>query len=531
MRTIRSYLLLCLTILISGCGGGSSTSSSTPPPSSGGATSTPPTSMLIIGTITGFGSIYIGEVKYEIDNNTVVSIEGQTDVTGDDSNLAVGMKVRVRATEQDNVRIATTIEFDEDLKGIIEAITPDSANSTTGQILVLGQTVIIDDNTIFDNDVGNNDTDPTIDFRDLQLGMTVEISGYALEGGFLASRIDRLIDVNGLDKPLGDPDTDDDELELKGTVEAVASDYSSITVNGVEFLVTANTLLDNGLIVDNSLVGSYVEVSADLINNDYVARKIELEDLFDDNDRESEFEIEGILQAIDSSSTPETITINGIVIPVDSTAALAEFIGHKIEVKGHINDAGVVVISGFEQEQEQSLKTEDMVTNINTTSGTLTTRLGFTITPDGSSRLEDDASDNSDHLTPDLFLSNLMTGDLIKAGAIKNNDDSYTWVRVKRTELAGEVDDASCELTGEVTQFNGDVNDFSMIIGGITIQTSQVENHDFKDANEVVLGRSTFFNQLTTGVVVKAESFEGDTHCQNGLLEAEKVEFDEPDDD
>ena len=526
MNIIKICLTLFLAIIISACGGGATPNTTTSPPPSGGGTNTStPAGMFIIGTITGFGSVYINGIKYEVDTNTVVSVEGEVDVMGDDSNLAVGMKVQVRATLDNDVRTATSIEFDEDLKGTIESVTPDSSNSTTGQIVVLGQVVFINDNTVFDNDIGNNDSNPAIDFRDLQLNMAVEVSGYAQDGGFLASRIDRLVDDNGIDLRLGDPDTDDDELELKGTVEAVADDFSTITVNGIVFIVSTNTFLDNGLIIDANLVGAYVEVSADIINADYVARKIELEDLFSDDDMESEIEIEGILQAIDNSTSPETITINGINIPIDNSSTFEGLIGKKIEVKGNFNDAGVLIVSSIKQEQEQSLKTEDVITNINIAESNFTTRLGLTITPDSNSRLEDDSAESDDHLSPDQFLTNLMTGDFVKAGAVENSDGSLTWVRVKRTELANEVTDASCELTGLVSAINGDANDFTIVIGEITIQTSQTENHEFTDANEIILGRTTFFNRLQTGILVKAESFEGDAYCTEGMLDAEKMEL------
>lgn len=528
MKILPKMTILSMAVTLAACGGGGDSSSTQLPPVS----VVPPvaTGKVVIGTITGFGSVFVDGVKYEVTNSTVVAVEDQADVVGDDSSLALGMKVKLNTTSDGTTQTASRIEYDDDLKGVIEAITADPDNPLIGTITVFGQTVIVDENTVFDDDIGNNDANPGIDFRDLQVGMSVEVSGYPTDAGIMATRIERELDDNGNDRDFGDPDVDGDEIELKGYVESVAQDLTSLVVNGITFIITDTTEVDENVTIDESLVGAYVEVEADIVNGDYILREIEREDSLHDDDDDGEFEIEGILQAIDTSSDIPTITINGLVIPVNDVSSLEGLVGQKVEVEGTFNDAGVLIISSTEVEVEKSLRTEDNISAIDSENYSITTRLGLVIELTGNSRLEDDAADSEDHLSVSEFVNRLTVGDMIKAAAVENSDGSFSWVKVKRVELAAEAFDSSCELRGKVTEITGDESDFGMTIAGIQVSTSRTLDSNFKGDDDLILGRAEFFNQLTVGMQVEAESFEGDTYCQPGVLDAEEVEFESDDD-
>lgn len=517
-RQIGSILGLATALGLVACGGGSSNGSSgnnTPPPAG-------PTPVTAVGSITGFGSVFVHGTKFEVAADTVVAIEDEADTLGDDSRLRVGMKVRVAAIDDNGVRTARRIEFDEDLKGPIEIVTPDSPDSTTGTIVVVRTLVTIDSGTAFDNDIGNNDGISGIDIRDLAAGMVVEISGFPMATGYLATRVDRLLDASGGNPVVGDPDVDGDEMELKG-IASVADDGSTITVKGVVFDVADNILIDDGFQLGD-LDGKFVEVKADLIGGVFVAVHAHFEDDFGDNDDDGEFEIEGILQAVNADNT---IMINDMIITVNDTAALEPLLNQRIEIKGTINDAGVLVLREAEPDVEDNVRTEDLVADVGDTS--FTTRLGLVITPTGSSRVEDDTRDDGDHLTPAEFLLGLSAGDRIEARA-NDATGSTTWTRIELREQALDNDDFECELRGPVTSKTGDETSFSFVIQDVTVTTDNASDNDFKGANDEVLGRATFFNNLQPGDVVEAESFEGDAFCMPGALDARQVEF-EPDDD
>jgi hypothetical protein len=522
-KVIRPILGLAAAVSLAACGGGSSgdDSSANDPPTS------EPVSVTSIGTVTGFGSVFVNGRKYEVTSSTRVSIEDEADVFGDDSALRVGMKVSVSAIDDGGVRTAQLIEYDDDLEGPIESIAPDGSDPTIGTFSVMSQTVTVDANTTFDDDIGNNDGVAGIDFRDLQVGMVVEISGYPTDDGFLATRVDRELAADGSDPSIGDPSVDDDELEVKGFVEAVAGDLSSITVNGVVFLVDASTALDDGLVLSGDLVGAFVEVEADIVGGDYVAREIEREDDFDD---EGEFEIEGVLQAVDIAASPNTFTINGITVPVNDASSLQALVGMRVEIEGNFDANGVLVLREAHEEVEDNIRTADLVAVVDSTGGNFTTRLGLVITPTGNSRVEDDASDDGAHLTPAQFIGRLQQGDRIEARGFGDGAGAVTWTGVEREEVFGNNDDFECELRGPVESISGDADAFSFVIQGVTVETGRVQNDDFKDDNDFAIGKAEFFRRLQEGSVVEAESFEGDAFCMPGMLDARELEFEGTDD-
>ena len=526
-RQIRPILGLTAMISLAACGGGSSGGGS-----ADGGNNNPPTGgpvgVTSIGSITGFGSVFVNGTKYEVGASTRIAIEDQPEMMGDDSALRLGMKVRVTAIDDNGIRTASFIEYDDDLTGPIESITPDGDDPTIGTFEVMSQTVAVDANTAYDDDIGNNDGIAGIDFRDLQVDMVVEVSAFPTDNGYLATRVDRELDAFGNDASFGDPRVDDDEVEVKGYVDNVASDLSTITVGGVLFVIGPNVIYEDGIVLSEDLVGAFVEAEADIVGGDYILVKLEREDEFDLDDRNGEFEIEGVLEAVDSGSTPNTFTINGITIPVTNAAPLEAFVGMRVEIEGSFNADGVLVLREAHEEVEDNVRTEDLVATVDTDAPSFTTRLGLVIAPTGQSRVEDDATD-SDHLTASQFVGALQPGDRIEARGFEDGNGTVVWTGVEREELAALNDDFECELRGPVESFSGDANAFSFVIQGVTVETGRVQEDDFKDENELPIGRAMFWDRLQSLPEVEAESFEGDAFCMTGILDARELEIEGPD--
>jgi len=525
-RQIGPILGLAAMLCLAACGGGSSSGNST----GGGPVATGPTDVTVIGSITGFGSVFVNGAKYEIVADTIVAIEGEMETTGDDSNLRLGMRVRMSAVDDNGLRTARHIEFDEDLRGLIESISPDGSDPTIGTFSVMGQTVTVDAETVFDDDVGNNDGVAGIDFRDLALDMVVEVSGIPTDDGILATRVDRELDDAGGDPDIGQPDVEGDELEIKGFVESVASDNSSITVGGVVFSIDDGTAFEDGLILGPDLVGLFVEIKADIVAGEFVAVRVEREDDFNDDDRHGEFEVEGVLQSVDTAATPNTFTINGITVPVTDASSLEVLVGMRVEIKGSFNADLVLVLREAEQDIEDNVRTEDLIATVDTVAVSFTTRLGLVISPTGASRVEDDTgSDDGDHLTPQQFIDRLQTRDRIKSRGHENSDGSVNWTRVERDDLAADNDDFECELRGPVASIEGDAAAFSFVIQGVTVLTGRVTENNFEGTNDEPIGRAGFFDRLRVGDIVDADSFEGDEFCMTGTLDAREVELETTD--
>jgi hypothetical protein len=302
-----------------------------------------------------------------------------------------------------------------------------------------------------------------------------------------------------------------------------------MTVSGVVFGIGAGTIFDDGLVPGPDLVGVFVEVKADIVAGEFIAVRVEREDDFDDDDRNGEFEVEGVLQSVDTTSTPHTFTINGITVPVTDASSLVALVGMRVEIKGSFNADQVLVLREAAQDVEDNVRTEDLVATVDTAGVSFTTRLGLVISPTGGSGVEDDTgSDDGDHLTPQQFVDRLQTGDRIESRGHENSDGSVNWTRVERDDLAANNNDFECELRGPVASIEGNAAAFSFVIQGVTVLTGRVEENNFEGANDEPIGRAEFFSRLQVGDIVDAESFEGDEFCMTGMLDAREVEIESP---
>lgn len=544
MRLFLLGALILVLASLTACGGGGGGGSSIPPEPVAVAPVEPapvePASVTnIVGVITGFGSVFVGTDKVEVGSETVVDVNGKS-LTGDDADLQVGMKVSIIASDSDGQRTAQSIRYDDDLKGPASDVKSATADPSLGSFSVVQQTVVVDGNTIFDNNIGDNNADGDIDIRDLVGGsepVVVEVSGLLISEGFLATRVERSSSVGGR------TDVSDDEYEVKGFVDEVASDGSEFRINGATFLVvdsadgTSATVFDDGLVADSSLVGEFVEVKADQNSaGDWVAVKVEREDDFedgngdgqiDDVDRNGNYEIEGVLSAVDTSSTPNVLTVGSVTLEVTDATSLIGQLGNLVKLEGKFDDAGVLVIAQSRSQVENYLRVQDRVADVGASS--FTTRLGVSVTPTGNSRVKDDDSDDNkgDHLTPQQFLERLQSGDYVEARAFIDANGETRWTRIERED----EDDMDCRIQGPVQSIEGgSALDFSVVIQGVTVDVSQIISEgDFEGANGQVLGRQGFFDQLSVDDVVKATSDKQGIGCELGRLTAREVEFENDD--
>lgn len=526
-------IIIAAAALLTACSDGSSPAP-TPVSTTPVSTTPPPVaitrSVTSIGVITGFGSIFINGVRYEFVNGTIVAVEDENDVIGDDTLLRLGMKVRIQATETNGNRVADRIELDEELRGPAEGISPDGSDPSIGVFTLIGQLVTVDGNTVLDDDIGDNDGIAGIDIRDLDpvlfpgnAPIVVEVHGFPTETGVIATRIER---VNAAAGNIGQPGINGDELEVKGFVDDVALDGSSFTINGATFLVMG-TVFENGLSADATLIGEFVEVKADInASGDFIAVRVELEDDLDGADQDDEFEIEGILQSVDTVADPDVIVINGLTIEVTDASGLLNRVGSRVEIKGSFNNSGVLVISEANLEVENSIRTKDRVASVSNSTGSFTTRLGLVITPTTTSRIEDNVGGGGDQLTPSEFIGRLTNSDYIEARGFPDGAGGVTWTRIEREDKS----DQECKLRGPVEA--GSISDPTFVIQGVTINTTGLGFNDFEDENDVGIGRVGFFGLLQADNVVEAKSDDFGAGCANGTLSTMtdgEVSF-EPDD-
>src|SRR3989304_427599 len=241
-----------------------------------------------VGKITEAGSTSVDVNGVAFDTtNASVTVDG---VAGNQNNLKVGMIVKVDGTfNQDGTTgVATNIEFKDILEGPVELVDP--ASNT---IVVLGQTVIVDSATYFDDffDLDSNGAVDVTEFmNDIVVGNIVEVSGFVDTDGIIhASYISLKYEIF---------EDDGSEIEFKGIIANLDADAMTFTI-GIQTIDYGNATFED-MTIDTLNNGLYVEVKsyAGVIGNMLIASKIELEDdgyHFEDND---EFKVEGYVTAL-----------------------------------------------------------------------------------------------------------------------------------------------------------------------------------------------------------------------------------------
>ncbi len=123
--------LLAVAALATACGG----------VDSGGTGQTAQTTSS--GRISGFGSVIVNGVRYDDSQARIVDDDGATRARGD---LKLGMVVEVTGERQGNSGsgVASRIQFGNEIAGPVE-----SGDTTAGQLVVLGQLVRVDADTLF----------------------------------------------------------------------------------------------------------------------------------------------------------------------------------------------------------------------------------------------------------------------------------------------------------------------------------------------------------------------------------------------
>ncbi|MFV2032331.1 MAG: DUF5666 domain-containing protein, partial [Gammaproteobacteria bacterium] len=127
--------LLTFALVLAGCGSSSSS----------GETSNAASR----GVITGFGSVYLNGIKYETGSADMVVDD---DENANESDLRVGMIVTVKGSiDPGHISgTASSIVYENELKGPISSIIPDPVDPTQKTLIVLAQQVLVNADTRYD---------------------------------------------------------------------------------------------------------------------------------------------------------------------------------------------------------------------------------------------------------------------------------------------------------------------------------------------------------------------------------------------
>lgn len=453
------------SLALAGCGGGGSSPPPNPP-----AASASKTDVMTFGTISGFGSVIVNGVRYDT-SNTQFTDEGAAITQGD---LKVGQFVRLQGeVSASGTARAMQIEHDDLLEGPISAIDP-----VAGTLVVLGQTVVIDADTSFDDRI------VPASLAGLALAQWIEVDGLAGPDGVIhATRIE--------------PKAAAGEMEVTGVVSALDTTARAFRIGSLVVNYLQASLDDfpaAGIANGDRVEAKGTALSA---NGELLATEVELQRLVNRDDVD-EIEIEGYITRFASVTDFDVgghrVTTTGATGFEDGTAAdLA--IGLKVEVEGELDSAGILVAEEISIRRPGDVRITGAIESIDAAAGRIHL-LGLQVQLDGRTRFEDKTA------AGDMFLSTarLAVGDRVE---IRGFEDPAKANRVIATRLERDDDgDNEVELRGRVQQAAVPV----LTILGVRIDTTATTQ--FRD-DDTTISATTFFDRAADRIVEAEGNWNG----------------------
>ncbi|MCG6886529.1 MAG: DUF5666 domain-containing protein [Proteobacteria bacterium] len=446
-------LFLSLLIVLQGCGGGTLADGGM----SGSGIST--------GSVTGFGSIFVNGVEFQT-TAAQINVNGQVFSNVDDTTLQTilnkGMVVTVRGTIDPGgaTGIANVVTYARILEG------PISGNPAASSFIAMGQTVIVDSQTVYAGVTGLSDlndadvvevsgfVDPAGNIRATFIekttsltheitgqvtaigtnqfnigalvvnwtGSTVTVSSFvAVKGQMNGSGQLDAISVNSIDPGFGIADADDAELEglaQTACLPDAANPPCEFTLGAQTVRVSAGTELKGGVIADIQ-PGVRLEVEGALVNGTLIADKV---------DFEAGIELEAGVDSVteDPVAGTKTLTLTGLA----GTSVILDSVSTNFDglTYGAINDTVYLKIRGralgnqvtatrVESGSRPDVRLQAPVQNFDP--NVSLTVLGITL------------NTVTNNLVGPQFYANLQVGDTVGAEGILNNSGEVDWQSVK----------------------------------------------------------------------------------------------------
>lgn len=410
-----------------------------------------PTAVVSRGTIAGFGSIIVNGVRYDTTNATI-DADGSP---GTQANLKVGQVVTVRGSLNDDSQtgVANSVTFADLVEGPISAI-----DAIAGTITVLGQLVIVDADTSFDDSISPASIDG------LAVNDIVEVSGFFFANGSIsATRIE--------DKPAGS------EFEVTGQISNL----------------TATTFQLNSLVVDYSGAqiddfpggspqeGQLVEAKGTTFGGagELMATRVEFKGNDLSADDGDQVEVEGFITRFVSATDFDVegipVTTTGATTYLNGTSAdLA--INRKVEVEGVIDANGRITASKIEIKLSNFIRIEGMVESLGAASVSI---FGIEINVNNLTRYEDKSSADLET----FGLADINVGDYLETRGYEDASGVVA-TRLEREDFDGEV---------AIRAFVDSVSEPNLTIRGVMIETNG--GTVFRDVNDSPISATEFFAQ------------------------------------
>ena len=366
-------------------------------------TGSPVATTTSVGPISGFGSIIQDGVEYQT-SSAQIHIEDQP---GNEAQLSVGQVVTIKGTvnADGTTGVATDVSFTADVRGPVAQV-----DVSAGTFTVLGQTVRVTDNTLFDDSL-------QVTAVDALAGVVVEVSGTTNAAGeIVASRIE--LAAAGA------------SLQVKGKVQALDT--------------VAHTFRINALTVDYSNAaptGSLTSTSAVLVrgagisNGVFAATQVRVLGplAVSANDKGR---LDGIITSYTSNAD---FAVGGQRVTTDSTTVFSLIgatlgVDVPVRVRGTFNAAGVLAASSVEVKPKDLSIVRGLVDAVSATGKTLTV-LGVPISTNTETSFEDKSSQKVKHFS----LADVRTGDYVEVHGVPASGNSLAATLVERDKPEDRV--------------------------------------------------------------------------------------------
>jgi len=477
-------LVASIALTVSACGGGGDTTASGggDTTASGGTGGTG----ISFGTVTDFGSIFVNGVEFSTSGATIT----RDDVPVIETELRRGMVVEVRGSIASGTSgTATSVAVEEAVRGPVEAA-PNGTPGTGATLVVLGQTVRVDDATLFDN----------TSFAAITMGMLLEVHGQRRADGSIAATF--------IERKTAPPVV----FAVRGTVaghNAVAQTFSvgALTVNYGGAIIN-----DMPAPSGSNWTGLFVEVKGTIcadtpICGTLTATKVEPEGLGVADAANAE--IEGFVTVFASMSD---FTVNSQRVQTTGSTVFSGglqteiVLGVKLEVEGSL--AGGVLTASKVKFKESVRLESNAIATVSTI--TLEGLPGIRVTANAFTEFKNTLGATASNLAPLDGLNVRIRGRASGASS------------VIATEIEGQgpaVASADVILQGLVAN----VSNPTFTILGVPVDTSLlIDPADFKGVNDSPIGRAAFFNALAAnGGLVKAKGSLSGALAAGSLREVE----------
>ncbi len=449
-RCIGSFVAMTgLVGLLAGCGSEGAPSVSASGSGSGSASAS--------GTITGFGSIIVNGKKFETSGSSF-TVDGQS---GSQSDLKVGMTVTVNGSFNGTQRSASAVLQKDAVEGLVQSVASDGLS-----LIVMGQTVLVDNTTLIDDNI------PGRNIQNLVAGTDqVEVNGHIRSNGMIqATFIERKL-LNVTPEVRGFVKNHNDGAKTF-QIGALTVNYTTALINDMP---NPSGISWNGLLVEAK--GTVFNAGTSTLT----ATKVE-PDNHGVGAQIDEFEVEGFVTQV--LGRGDFFIGNRHIQTMSATefrgGTIDEIVvGAKLSAEGRWENS---ILIAKHVKFHESARLEGDIETIGVNSFTIAGLPGVTVNMNNQTEFKNTS------------LSSVSSGDHIR---VRGRISGTHAILATRVELRSA--DTDVDLQGPVQSINGDV----IVILGLSINAGSI-NH-FESVSGTSMSRTGFLAAVSVNSLVKVK--------------------------